>query len=124
MIVLLGRIFLGLIFVLAGFQKTQAMEGFTQYMVAGGIPAFLAWPAALFEIAAGLALIVGLFTRYAALLLAGFCLVTAFLYHYVPDDQMQMTLMLKNIAIAGGLLMLYAHGPGRLSIDARRGGVR
>ncbi len=123
MIVLFGRILIGVLFLLAGAQKIGGIEGFTHYMVAGGAPAFLAWPAILFEIAAGLMLMIGLFTRWTALALAGFCVLTAFGWHMAPDDPVQMALFLKNLAIAGGLLVLYVHGPGLLSLDARRGGI-
>ena len=52
-----------------------------------------------------------------ALLGAGFCVVSAILYHFQPADQMQMTMFLKNFAIAGGFLMVFANGPGKLAID-------
>jgi putative oxidoreductase len=119
MITLVGRVFLGLLFVLAGIGKFQAMDGFTQMVEAGGMPGVLAWPAAIFEVVAGLAIIAGFFTRYAAMALAAFCVFTATFYH---QGTAEMPMFLKNLAIAGGFLMLYQLGPGPLSVDARRGG--
>ncbi|MGP1282497.1 MAG: DoxX family protein [Parasphingopyxis sp.] len=118
MIVLLGRLLLGGLFVGAGVMKFGTIEGFGQFIESGGLPAMLAWPVAIFEVVAGLAIILGFFTRYAALALAAFCVATGLLYH--PGD---MGATMKNLAIAGGFLILYSHGAGLLSIDARRGGT-
>ncbi len=114
---LVARILIGLLFLVAGAGKLQGVEGFAGYLTSGGLPAFLAWPAILFEIALGLALIVGFQTRIMALLGAGFCIVAAVLYHFNPADQMQMAMFLKNFAIAGGLVLLAAHGAGRYALD-------
>ena len=97
------------------------MDGFAGYMASGGIPAFLAWPAVLFGILAGAAIIAGFQTRLAALTLAAFCVVTAVLYHFVPADQMQMTQFFKNLGLVGGYLLLANSGSGAFSVDARKG---
>ncbi len=115
---LVGRILLGLLFVVAGAGKLADPAGFAGYMASGGLPAFLAWPAILFEIAVGLALILGVLARPAALAGAAFCVATALLYHFQPADQMQMSIFLKNLAIAGGLLFVAAHGPGKPALMA------
>jgi putative oxidoreductase len=73
------------------------------------------------EIGGGLAVIVGFLTRWAALGLALFCLAAALLFHRNFAEQMQMIMFMKNFAMAGGLLLLYVHGAGAFSIDARRG---
>lgn len=117
-----ARILLALIFVVAGFGKLGDVQGFAGYLASGGLPAFLAWPAVLFEIIAGLALLVGFLTRPVALALAGFSLVTAVLYH-APVDAMQQVMFLKNLAMAGGYLMLAVHGAGAFSVDERRSGA-
>ena len=114
---LVGRILIGLLFLIAGLGKTGDVAGFSGYLASGGLPAFLAWPAVIFEIAVGLLLIIGYQTRIVALATAAFCVVAGALYHFVPADQMQMAMFLKNLAIAGGLLMFAIHGPGRLAID-------
>lgn len=114
---LVGRILIGILFIAAGAGKLGDVAGFTGYLTSGGLPAFLAWPSIIFEIALGLALIAGFQTRIFALLGAGFCVVAAALFHFVPADQIQMTMLFKNLAIAGGLLMFVAYGPGRFAVD-------
>ena len=120
---LAARILLGLLFLMAGIGKLGDVSGFGGYMASGGIPAFLAWPVVLFEILAGLALIAGFQTRVVALALGAFCVVSGVLYHVDPADQMQMTQLLKNLALAGGYIALAVTGPGALSVDARTGRV-
>lgn len=122
MVVLAGRILLGLLFVLAGFNKTQGIEGFSAFLATGPVPAVMAWPTAIFEIVAGLMIIAGFYTRYAALALALFCAATGLFYHPAEGGGIDMPALLKNLAIAGGFLVLFAHGPGEMSVDARRGG--
>lgn len=114
-----GRILLALVFIVAGLGKLGDVQGFAGYMASGGLPAILAWPAILFEILVGLALLVGFQTRLAALALAAFSVVTAVMYHFVPADQLQMAIFLKNLAMAGGYLLLVVHGAGALSLDNR-----
>ncbi|MGY6703231.1 DoxX family protein [Roseinatronobacter sp.] len=120
-LLLVARILLGALFLISGFGKLGDVSGFGQYMASGGIPAALAWPAVLFEIIAGAALMLGVMTRIAAYALAAFCVVSGLLYHFDPADQMQMTQLLKNLALAGGYLALSVTGAGRLSVDARFG---
>lgn len=113
---LVARVFLGILFVVAGFGKLGDVQGFAGYMASGGIPAFLAWPVILFEILAGLALIAGIQTRAAALALGAFCLASAVMYHN-PADPAQMTNFLKNVALAGGYVTLAIAGAGGWSLD-------
>ena len=120
-LLLVARIFLGLLFLVAGIGKLGDVAGFGGYMATGGIPAALAWPVVLFEIAAGLALIVGFQTRITALALAAFCVLSGLLYHFDPADQMQMTQLLKNLGLAGGYLALWVTGAGAWSVDAKTG---
>lgn len=115
----LGRVLLSLIFILGGASKFGSLAGTGAYMETVGLPAILAGPAAAFELLAGLAILVGWQTRWAALLLAGFCLMTAALFHSDFADQIQMVMFLKNLGLAGGLLTLYAHGAGAMSLDTR-----
>ena len=114
---LVARILMGALFIMAGIGKLGDVAGFAGYMASGGVPAFLAWPSIIFELALGASLIVGFQARIMALLGAGFCVVAALLYHFVPADQMQMTMFLKNFAIAGGLLMVFTHGAGAVAVD-------
>ena len=80
----------------------------------------LAWAAAIFEVAAGIAILVGFQTKYAALALAAFCVFTGLVFHG-GADQMQQIMMFKNIGLAGGFLALAAAGAGAWSVDAKRG---
>lgn len=114
-----ARLLLGALFLVAGLGKLQDVAGFAGYMASGGVPAFLAWPAVIFEIVLGLALFVGFQVRIFALLGAGFCVLSGLLYHFDPADQMQFTSFLKNMAIAGGFLALFANGAGALAIDKK-----
>jgi putative oxidoreductase len=118
---LLARVLISILFIIAGYGKLQDVAGFTGYMTSGGIPAILAWPTIALEFLGGLAILVGVFTRPVALALAGFSLLAALMFHYVPADQMQMIMFMKNLAIAGGLFLLAAHGAGAYSVDALLG---
>ena len=116
---LAARVLLALLFVIAGLGKLSDVAAFTGYMTSGGVPAILAWPVILLEILGGLAVLVGFQTRIVALALAGFCVLSGLLYHFDPADQMQMTMLLKNLGLAGGFLLLAQTGAGAWSVDAR-----
>lgn len=127
-IVLVSRILLSAIFILASFDKFSDVAGTTSYFAGLGLPmpGLVTWASGLFELIAGLCILVGFQTRIAAWLLAAFCVVSAYIGHYGQggDDPtlvlMNMQALMKNIAIAGGFLVLAIHGPGSLSVDARR----
>ncbi|SDH19073.1 putative oxidoreductase [Pseudomonas benzenivorans] len=119
-IVLLARLLLAHIFLLAGFSKITGYAGTQGYMESMGVPGALLPLVIALEIGGSLALIVGLFTRWAALALAGFCVASALIFHRNFAEQMQMILFMKNFAMAGGLLLLYVQGAGAFSLDARR----
>lgn len=120
-IVLIARILLAHIFLLSGFGKLGAGYVGTQgYMVSMGVPGELLPLVIALEIGGGLALIAGFFTRWAALALAAFSIVGAVIFHRNFGDQMQMIMFMKNFVMVGGLLMLYVHGAGAYSVDAKR----
>ncbi len=114
---LIARIFLGHIFLLAGINKISGYAGTQGYMDSMGVPGALLPLVILLEIGAGLAIIIGWKTRWSALALAVFTLVAGALFHNKIGDQMQMIMLMKNIAIAGGLLLLTVHGAGAYSMD-------
>ena len=116
----LGRIMLALIFILAGVGKIMDPAGNMGYMQSMGVPSILLWPTIALEVLGGLAVAVGFKTRYAAIALAIFSVATAVIFHRNFADQMQMILFLKNIAMAGGLLLLAAGGRTAFSMDNRR----
>lgn len=115
---LVGRFGLSAIFVMSGVAKLGAgYEGTQGYMEAMGVPGGLL-PLVIFaEIVGGIALAAGFLTRWAALGLAVFSVASAFLFHFQLADQMQFINFFKNIAIAGGFLVLAANGAGKFSVD-------
>ncbi|MGB7287463.1 MAG: DoxX family protein [Salaquimonas sp.] len=119
---LIGRILLAFIFIMAGASKFGAIAGTAGYIASKGLPAatLLAWAAAVFELVAGLMILVGFKTRLAAYALALFCLVAGLIFHFDPSVQAEMINFMKNLAIAGGFLALSVSGPGAYSLDARR----
>jgi putative oxidoreductase len=114
---LIARLLIGGFFLLAGVGKVADIAGTAGYMQSVGLPGFLAWPAAIFEIAVALSLILGFKIRIVALAGAAFCVVTALIFHNNFADQTQMIMFLKNFSIAGGFLMFFANGAGKLAID-------
>ncbi|MEO5698179.1 MAG: DoxX family protein [Burkholderiaceae bacterium] len=125
---LIGRIMLALMFVLAGISKIGGFAGTAGYIGSKGLPMpdVLAALTILLEIGGGLALVFGLFTRWAAIALALFTLLASVIFHNfwaVPEAQQmtQQLMFMKNISVAGGLFVLAAFGAGALSLDAKRG---
>ncbi len=110
--VLAGRILIAALFLGGAIQKSTDPSAVEQLLAARGWPAWLIWPALIFNLAAGMTLIAGIFVRPAAAALAAYCAVTS-LFHFIPADPWQMSIFVKNWAIAGGCLVLAAHGPGR-----------
>ncbi|TAL86021.1 MAG: DoxX family protein [Rhodanobacter sp.] len=120
-----ARVLMAAIFVLSGVGKITAYEATRGYMEAFGLPGILLAPTVVFELGAGLALLVGLKTRYVAILLAGFSIISAVIFHANFGNQMQQIMFLKNLAMAGGFLLLAKVGAPGLSVDqllaARKG---
>jgi putative oxidoreductase len=116
---LTARIFLAALFIVAGFGKIPGYEGVAGYMQSMGVPGWLLPVVIALEIVGGLAIAVGYRTRLAAFLLGGFTVLSGLIFHS-PADPAEQTQFLKNLAIAGGFLLLWVHGAGRLSLDARR----
>lgn len=122
---LAGRVLLAIMFVLAGYGKIGGYQGTQGYMESMGVPGMLLPLVIVVELGGGLAIIAGWQTRITAIALAGFCVLAALIFHLDFADRMQSILFLKNLAIAGGFLVLAAHGPGALALDniGRRGGA-
>jgi putative oxidoreductase len=123
----LGRLFLAFIFIMAGAQKITGYAGTQAYMEMMGVPGALLPLVILVELGGGIALLVGWKTRLVAFLLAGFSLLSGLLFHFIPslgmdgmEAQMQMISFMKNVSIAGGMLMVVAFGAGALSLDNRQ----
>jgi len=116
----IARILLAHIFIMAGMNKIMGYAGTQGYMEAMGVPGMLLPLVILVEVGAGLALLVGWQTRWAAYSLAGFTVVSAIIFHSNFADQVQMIMFMKNMAITGGLLLLAEHGAGAFSMDNRK----
>ncbi|MFQ5488530.1 MAG: DoxX family protein [Gammaproteobacteria bacterium] len=117
---LIGRLLLGHIFLLSGISKIGGYAATQGWMEAMGVPGMLLPGVILLEIAGSAALIIGWQARAAAVALAAFSIAAALLFHNNLSDQMQMIMFMKNLAIAGGLLFVFVHGPGAWSVDERR----
>lgn len=115
----LGRVLLSSLFLASGAGKIAQWDGTKAYMESAGLPGALLPAVVAFEILAPLALIVGFRTRIVALLLAGFSIVTALVFHNNFGDAAQQVNFFKNVSIAGGLLMIVANGAGAVSLDRR-----
>lgn len=126
-VVVAGRVLLALIFIVAGFGKLAGLEGTAGYIASKGLPlaSLLAFGAGALEVIGGVALAVGWQARWAALSLAVFTLLATVLFHAywaMPAEQqaVQKLMFMKNLSIAGGLLMVFSLGAGPASVDAKR----
>ncbi|ESY94327.1 DoxX family protein [Mesorhizobium sp. LNHC209A00] len=123
-IVLTGRVLLSLIFILSGSEKLTDISGTAAYFGMYNLPApgALAGVSGLVELVGGLAVLAGFQTRIAAFALAAFCVLTALIAHRDWADVNQLIHFQKNLAMAGGFLLLGVGGAGALSVDSRRSG--
>ena len=113
----LGRIFLSTLFLIEGTNKIFNYEETIQYMENFGVPGYLAIPAIILEILFPLLLIIGYQTKIAALVMMIFTIVVAIIFHTNFDDQMQFITFFKDIAIAGGFIIIFVNGAGQFSVD-------
>lgn len=117
---LVGRILLMVLFLLSGVGKIGQYAGTADYMASAGVPGSLLPLVIITEIAGSVLIILGWRTRLVSLLLAGYTILAALLFHGNVSDPNQMVHFLKNLSIAGGFLLLMANGAGPLSLDQRR----
>jgi putative oxidoreductase len=117
---LTGRVLMSSIFIMAGINKISGYAGTQGYMESVGVPGALLPLVILLEVGGGLAVLLGWQTLVAAFLLAGFCILSALIFHASFGDQTQFILFMKNLATASGLLFLVAGGSHVWSIDAKR----
>lgn len=115
---LLGRLGLSLIFIISGWGKIAGYAATQQYMEAMGVPGALLPLVIALELGGGLAILAGVFTRPIAVALAVFSIASAAIFHANFADPMQAISFWKNVSMAGGFLMLAAHGSGKLSLEA------
>jgi len=127
-LLLLSRLLLAVLFVPSGFHALGDIAGTTGYFANLGLPLPMvaAWGTGLFELIAGLLVLIGFQTSVVALLLAAFCVAAGFIGHYGQGGGdptlsfMHSQMLMKDIAIAGGFLALAMAGGGAYAVDARR----
>ena len=117
-VMLVARVMLAYIFIVSGAAYIGQYAGVAEYMQANGVNARLLPLVIATELGGGLLVLVGLKTRWAALALFGFCLLTALFFHLGADQTIDFR---KNLAMAGGFLTLAILGPGPWSLDGWRG---
>lgn len=116
---LLGRLFLAMIFIQSGLSKMSDYAATQGYMDAMGVSSALLPLVIALEVVGGIAIVIGFKARLVALAMAGFSLLSALLFHTNFSDHTQTIMLMKNIAIAGGFLMIVAHGAGAYALDNR-----
>ena len=121
---LIGRIFISALFLISAYNKIFNLEGSMGWMEGFGIPGFLIFPAITVEIILPVLVIVGYQARIAAGILAVFCLMTAFLFHFDFANQSQLVSFLKNIGLAGGFLFIVVNGTKDWAVDREKKYVR
>jgi len=114
---LIGRILLSALFLIEGIGKISMQEDVMMYMENYGIPGILFIPAVILEILFPLLLIVGYKTKLAAFVMALFTFTVAIIFHTDFSKGMEMVFFLKDLAIAGGFMIIIVYGPGKISID-------
>ena len=116
---LLGRLFLAMIFIQSGLSKMSDYAATQGYMDAMGVSSTMLPLVIALEVVGGIAIVIGFKARLVALAMAGFSLLSALLFHTNFSDHTQTIMLMKNIAIAGGFLMIVAHGAGAYALDNR-----
>jgi putative oxidoreductase len=121
---LVGRVLMGWLFLYSGWTKLNGMAGYQGYLKSLGVPSpeLMSWIGAPVEFGLGALLVLGLATRYAAVLGMIFLIVaTALAHRYweypAPAAQAQFNNFVKNLAIFGGMFYVFVAGPGRFSVD-------
>ncbi|MFO1088433.1 MAG: DoxX family protein [Hyphomicrobiales bacterium] len=117
-LLLLARLGLAFLFVVEGWEKIGSYAGVVDYMQQYGVPGFLLPGAIAIELGGGLLVVLGLFTRWASIVLAAFCVLTAVLFHGNISDGDAFIQFGKDVSIAGGFLALAVAGAGAWSVDA------
>lgn len=118
---LIARIFLAILFIMAGIGKLTGAEATAGYFGALGIPlpGISVYLVGLFELVGGIAIVAGYQTRIVALAFAVFSIASAVLAHTNFADQTQMIMFMKNLGLAGGFLLLWVHGAGGMAVDKK-----
>ena len=120
----IARIFISSVFLFSGVNKIFQYEGTIQWIESFGVPGFLLIPAIIIEIVFPILIIIGYQTKLSAGILALFCLVTGFIFHFDLTNQMQIIDLLKNFGLAGGMFFLMINGHKEFSLEKKKKYVR
>ena len=112
-----ARIFLSLLFLIEGIRKISVQDSVIMYMEDYGVPGILFIPSIILEILFPLLIIVGYKTKLAAFVMALFTFAVAIIFHTDFHEDMQMIFFLKDLAIAGGFMMIFFYGANKISLD-------
>ncbi len=115
----IGRVLIGALFLIAGVQKLAGIDATQAYMLSHGVPIMLLPLVVALEIGGAAAIALGWKTRLFALAFAGFLFLTAIIFHSDFASSVERILFFKDLALAGGFLLIFVHGPGELSFDRR-----
>jgi len=121
---LLGRILISSLFLFSGYSKILNYNGTVGWMEGFGVPGFLLWPAIAMEIILPILIIIGYQTQISAIILAIFCIATAFIFHLDFSNQMQTIALLKNLGLAGGFFVIALNGTRNWEIEKKKKYVR
>lgn len=110
-----GRLLIAALFIGGAVQKSLGPTQVMSLLAGWGMPQVLVWPALGFNALAGLMLVIGVGVRPVAYILAAYCAFTS-IFHYIPTDPWQMSIFVKNWAIAGGCLCLAVVGSGKFAL--------
>jgi putative oxidoreductase len=115
---LLGRLLLAALFLFDGWTVINNYGAASDYLAKFGVPPLLLVPALVLQVGGGLLVAIGWYTRLAALALSLFCISTALIFHNQFGDSNEAIQFWKDLAIAGGFLVLAARGAGAFSLDS------
>ena len=121
---LVGRILISALFLISAYYKIFSIDGSMSWMEGFGVPGLLLYPAIALEIILPLFVIIGYQTRVSASLLAFFCIITAFIFHFNFQEQMQIIAFFKNLGLAGGFRIVALHGSKDWAFDRKKKYVR
>jgi len=117
----IGRLLISFIFLMSGLNKISNYANTSGWMESMGVSSSLLPLVIIIEILAAIAIILGWKTKIAAFLLAGFCILSGLIFHNDFSNKVEMIMLMKNFAIAGGFLILVVNGPGNFSLDKKIG---
>ena len=120
----IGRLLISALFLLSAYNKMLSIDGTMGWMEGFGVPGLLLYPTIALEIILPILIIIGYQARSEAVVLAIFCVTTAFIFHNDFNDQIQVIAFLKNIGLASGFLFILANGTKDWSIDKKKKYVR